>query len=334
MWLLLFTGCDVVSDVVADKYCIAADPDEDIEYTVEVPSGTTSRTLGAILEEDQIINSGADFTTCVRMTNKGECAIKAGRFKLSRDMDVDRIFEVVCGDPIPDEGVPLTITPGWRIREIDAALAKEGLTLPGEYRALVTHPKGFEAPFPLPTDSLEGYLFPETYEVNPGKWDTKEFIQRQINTLSERFYEPNQAAILEATQAGRDIGKLIIMASMLEREEPTVEQRPLVAGIIWKRLDSDWELGIDATSRYTLDVWNDRAAFLKKLGDPSDPYNTRKRLGLPPTAIGNPTLSALESALNPQESKYWYYLHDHDKILRPAINEKQHEENRRKYNVY
>ena len=84
--------------------------------------------------------------------------------------------------------------------------------------------------------------------------------------LTERFYEPNKTAILESTQAGRGMNELIIMASMLEREEPKAEQRPLVAGIIWKRLDSDWELGIDATSRYTLDVWNDRSAFLKKTG--------------------------------------------------------------------
>ena len=65
------------------------------------------------------------------------------------------------------------------------------------------------------------------------------------------------------------------MASMLEREEPKPEQRPMVAGILWKRIDNKWNLGVDATSRYTLEEWNNRKAFLKKLRDPKDPYNTR-----------------------------------------------------------
>ena len=124
------------------------------------------------------------------------------------------------------------------------------------------------------------------------------------------------------------------MASMLEKEEPKAENRPLVSGIIWKRLDEGWKLGIDATSRYTLEDWSDRKSFLKKLRDPSDPYNTRLRQGLPPTAIGNPTLSALEAALEPKDSPYWYYLHDKDKNLHPAKDSRGHEANRKKYNVY
>jgi len=324
----------MIGGVVADNYCTAADPEDDLEYTVEVPKGTTSRSLGSILEEHQIVESGEDFTTCVRLANKGQCALKAGRHRLSRDMDADGIFEVVCGNPIPDVGEPLTITPGWRIREIDAALADQGLTQPGEYLGLVTQPENFEAPYELPVDSLEGYLFPETYMINPARWDTREFIQRQLTMLAERFYTPNQDAILEAGAQGRSFHQLVIMASMLEREEPSAENRPLVSGIIWKRIDDDWHLGIDATSRYTLPEWNDRTAFLEKLRDPSDPYNTRLRPGLPPTAIGNPTLSALEAALRPEDSDYWYYLHDSDKNLHPAKDSRGHEANRRKYNVY
>jgi UPF0755 protein len=124
------------------------------------------------------------------------------------------------------------------------------------------------------------------------------------------------------------------MASMLEREEPTPSQRSLVAGILWKRLDHGWKLGVDATSRYTLEEWNDRGAFLRQLRDANDPYNTRLREGLPPTAIGNPGLVSLEAALAPIESEYWYYLHDADKILRPGRNAAEHEALRRRYNVY
>jgi UPF0755 protein len=121
---------------------------------------------------------------------------------------------------------------------------------------------------------------------------------------------------------------------MLEREEPDVGLRPMVAGILWKRLENKWHLGVDATSRYTLEKWNDRKAFLKKLQDPNDPYNTRLRPGLPPTPIGNPSLESLEAALKPEPSPYWYYLHDGNGRMHPARSAKEHEANRRRYNVY
>ena len=187
----------------------------------------------------------------------------------------------------------------------------------------------FTAKYPLPAGSLEGYLLPETYMVNPDDWDTKEFIQRQLDMLATRFYEPHRGEFAE-----RGFADVVIMASLLEREEPNPNNRQLVAGILWKRIDHDWNLGVDATSRYTLDKWNDRRAFLKKLRDPTDKYNTRLRSGLPPTPIGSPSIDSLEAALSPTDSKYWYYLHDSKQTIRPARNVAEHEANRKKYNVY
>ena len=124
------------------------------------------------------------------------------------------------------------------------------------------------------------------------------------------------------------------MMNQEEREEPTDANRPLVAGILWKRLDADWNLGVDATSRYSLENWNDRRAFLARLRDPEDPYNTRLRPGLPPTPIGSPGISALEAALTPEASEYWYYLHDAQQNLHPTRNGQEHEQMRRRYDVY
>jgi UPF0755 protein len=265
----------------------------------------------------------------VRITKEGGC-IKAGRHELGPAMSAHELIEVMCGVPLPDD-VPFTVVEGWRIREIDAALAAKGWTKPGEYAALAGNPSAFKAPFPLPTDSLEGYLFPETYMVVPDKWDTQAFIQRQIDLLAERFYTPHAD---EIAGSKRSMGEIVIMASMLEREEPKVKNRPLVAGILWKRIDAGWNLGVDATSRYTLDEWNDRKAFLVKLRDPSDPYNTRLRGGLPPTAIGNPSTPSLEAALAPTDSEFWYYLHDSRQDIHPSRNAAEHEAYRRKYDVY
>ena len=325
MLLLLLTGCEMI----ADRAGSPADASDDTEYVFEVPPGTTARSLGPKLAEAGIIDDGDAFTTYVRITKEGGC-LKAGRFTLRRDMSATEILEVVCGAPMVDEE-PFTVVEGWRIREIDAALAEKGWIEAGEYKALAGEPEKFSAPFPLPDDNLEGYLYPETYMVTVDKFTAEGFIQRQLDTLAERFYTPNQSEI-EASKRSWD--DLLIMASMVEREEPTPANRPLIAGILWKRLDNDWMLGVDATSRYTLAEWNDRRAFLGKLRDPNDPYNTRLKMGLPPTPIGNPGQAALEASLKPKSSEYWYYLHDSTQTLHPSRNQAEHEAYRRQYNVY
>jgi UPF0755 protein len=126
----------------------------------------------------------------------------------------------------------------------------------------------------------------------------------------------------------------VIMASLLEREEPRPELRPQVAGVLYNRLDHSMPLGVDATSRFKLDDWNDRAAFLKMLRDLDDPYNTRQRAGLPPGPIGAPGLASLVAALRPEPTPYWYYLHDRNAVIHFARTLKEHEANRRKYDVW
>ena len=325
MFLLLLASCTMV----ADQLGAPADPTATSSVVFEVPKGAHIRALGGPLEAEGLVSSADDFTNYVRITKEGGC-IKAGRHELSPSMTAAELIDGMCGAPLADD-VPFTVVEGWRIREIDAALAGKGWIEAGEYAALAGQPSRFQAPFALPANSLEGYLFPETYMVSPDRWDTEAFIQRQIDLLSERFYVPHADDIKGSK---RSMGELVIMASMLEREEPKVKNRPLVAGILWKRIDAEWNLGVDATSRYTLDEWNDRKAFLGKLRDPKDPYNTRLRGGLPPTAIGNPSTPSLEAALSPTDSEFWYYLHDSRQDIHPSRNAAEHEAYRRKYNVY
>jgi UPF0755 protein len=326
MLLAFFFSCDQV----ADQLGAPKDPQNTTEVIFEVPKGTTARGLGTLLEKSGVIENADNFTYYVKLTKEGGC-IKAGKFPLNAAMDAKSILQRLCEVPLANDK-PFTILEGWRIREIDAALAKEGWITSGEYSKLATDPTQFSAPYPLPNSgTLEGYLYPETYMLNPDKFTAKGFIQRQLNMLDEVFYAPNKKEI-EASK--RSWNEIVIMASMLEREEPKPKQRPMVAGILWKRIDNKWNLGVDATSRYTLEEWNNRKAFLKKLRDPKDPYNTRLKGGLPPTAIGNPSVPSLEASLNPTDSPYWYYLHDASKTLRPSKNEREHEALRKKYNVY
>lgn len=322
LWLI-FIGCSIISGLSGAP----AEPDNSSEIVVEVAKGATARGMAGPLEKAGAIDDAESFGWYVRIHKEGSC-IKAGKHRVSRAMSHAEIIEALCGVPLSD-AVPFTVIEGWRIREIDAALTKAGYIKAGEYKALAMSPQVFKANYALPADSLEGYLFPETYMLEPDRFEVKKFIQRQLDMFGERFAAKHKNGF-----GKRSLDEVVIMGSMIVREEPTEKQRPMVAGILWKRIDNKWNLGVDATSRYTLPKWNDRRAFLKKLRDPKDPYNTRLRPGLPPTAIGNPDISSLEAAAAPTSSPYWYYLHDHDGVLHPSRSVKEHEAYRRQYNVY
>lgn len=317
--VLLFLACTLGT---------APDPADNADRFFDVPAGATARGLGAPLAADGLVPSADDWGWFLRMGADGSC-IKAGRHRVRRSMTAEELLRSLCGAPVPRDE-PFTVVEGWRIREIDEALAAKGWIQPGEYAAAAADLSLYKTPFPLDgLTSLEGYLYPETYRVEPEKFKAQGLIQRQLDTFAAKFWEGWHDRL-----GTRTLGQIVVMASMVEREEPTPANRPTVAGILWKRIDSGWNLGVDATSRYTLADWNDRQAFLKKLRDPKDPYNTRLRPGLPPTAIGNPGIEALQASAQPVASDYWYYLHDSNKTLHPARTEAEHEANRARYNVY
>ena len=301
------------------------DPTDTTPFTFEVPKGTVASNLGDELVEANLIGSELEWKVFLR-TRDASC-LKAGRFELNRGMSLNGVVDTLCGAPLADD-VAFTVLEGWRIRDIDAALVEAGLSTAGAYTA-VAEGRTANAPFEVPGTTYEGYLYPETYRVPAAGVDPKTLGERQLSTFKERFLDRHPDGM-----GKRTLHDIVIMASMLEREEPKPKNRNLVAGILWKRIDSNNALGVDATSRYTLDKWNDRSAFLKLLRDPEDPYNSRLRKGLPPTPIGNPTIESLEAALAPTESEFWYYLHDSEQNLHPARNANEHEANRAKYNVY
>ena len=305
----------------------AMDPSDSADIVFEVPKGSSANGIGPKLAEQGLIPSPWKWKWFLRGENAS--CVKAGKFRLRRSMSMREVLKTICGAPLADE-VAFKVLEGWRIRDIDAALAAEGFISPGQYQT-IAESKTVTLPFTIESSTLEGFLYPETYMINADKsqFNAKAFIERQIKTFDERFYQAHKDKL-----GKRSLHEIVVMASMIEREEPTESQRPIVAGILWKRLDNQWKLGVDATSRYTLDDWSDRRSFLKMLRDPNDPYNTRLHYGLPPTAIGNPSLSALKSVTAPESSEFWFYLHDKNGVFHGGKDGAHHERNRAKYNVY
>lgn len=319
MWAIGLLGC-----VNGDAPIV---PGDDAEVVFEVPKGATANGIGPKLVEGGFVDS--TFSWKLYLRQQDMACLKAGKFRLKHSMSLNQVRETLCGPPIAED-VPFTVVEGWRIRDIDAALVEKGWIQPGEYAKIATE-KLADAPFDVPSPSYEGYLWPETYAVAPDRFTAKAFIERQLATFQEKFLTPHAK---DACVEKRGLHGIVVMASMLEREEPLPENRPVVAGVLWKRIDAGWKLGVDATSRYHLADWNDRQAFLKNLRDPEEPYNTRLRDGLPPGAIGNPALPSLEAACNPQDSEWWYYLHDAQRQFHGARDAAGHEANRKKFDVW
>lgn len=175
------------------------------------------------------------------------------------------------------------------------------------------------------TSTLEGYLFPDTYAFDPSA-STEEVV----NKLSQEF-DKN----LKSLGIASDQKEIIILASLLERESRRPEEMPLIAGIILKRIEAGWPLQIDATVQYaigsnrcsqlTCDWWT--PSLTRNDLQINSPYNSYLNQGLPPAPICNPGYTSLKSAINPETSSYWFYLHDLKGEIHFANTIEKHQEN-------
>lgn len=154
--------------------------------------------------------------------------------------------------------------------------------------------------------SLEGFLFPATYPVDPSKPVT-DLVDYQVATYEQRIAGISYAAARRKNLTKYDV---LIIASLVEREASTSRERRLVAGVIENRLRARMRLDIDATVQYAVGSW--KAELTKDDLDISSPYNTRKYPGLPPGPICNPSEDAIRAAANPLPSKYLYYVSRND----------------------
>lgn len=252
--------------------------------------------------------------------------VVAGRFILNKTMTVPEIVEVITSNKQSEAIV--TIPEGSTVVDIDATLAEQDLIEPHEFIAAVNAFDDYDSYFFLDEElqkdlphPLEGYLFPDTYFVNPIDFHSENLIQLMLNTFENRIGDELQAS-------ERPIHDVVTMASIVEKEVRTTKDIPIVAGILWKRLDTGWLLGADATLLYLKD---DRTIDYQDLQEES-PYNTRKNGGLPPGPISNPGLESLTATLHPEDSPYWYYLTtlDTGEVIYAESND-QHNANKAKY---
>lgn len=179
---------------------------------------------------------------------------------------------------------------------------------PRLYRRLAaahTPPPGF--PYKKPVQSLEGFLFPATYDFNEDT-TTKQLLDKQLVAFMRAWSQLNLKYSKSKNLTAYDV---LIIASMVEKEVQVPKERPLVAAVIYNRLHAGLSLGIDATIRYGLHIPPTKAILQSQL-DSDSPYNTRKRPGLTPTPISNPGLASLQAAAHPANVDYLFFVRKAD----------------------
>ena len=312
------------------RFALSSVSAEQDRTVVSIESGMSVSRIADLLAEKDLIRSPFAFRLYVRLHGM-QTKLQAGRFVLSEAMSVPEVVEVLRSGK--SQEISVTIPEGWTVKDIDTAIARMGLADSGSIIDCAQRCDFSSFDF-LPKVSglaarggkLEGYLYPDTYFADTANFVPKFFLERMLGAFRKNVVD---AYVADIKASGHSLHEIVTMASLVEEETRTDAERPIVAGILWKRYDGNIGLGVDATVRYIVDKPTN-AITVSDL-ETESPYNTRKYRGLPPGPIANPGLKSILAALDPQESPYWYYLHDTKGLIHYAVTNEEHNENRRKY---
>lgn len=221
--------------------------------------------------------------------------VRVGTYQLGANMSVPEVLDALQKPVKRMVRLPET---NWAARSANL-LEKDQLGPASEYMALVKSPSEFakDVDFPLPQDSLEGYLYPDTYDLPP-LMPAKAVIKRQLDNFEKRVWE--------GLGKPKDLHRVIIIASLVEMEVARDEERPMVAAVIENRLKKGMMLQIDAAINYGIQKW--RTLTYNDYRNVDSPYNLYRHKGLPPGPICSPSIKSIKAALNPDKHDYIYYV--------------------------
>ena len=271
--------------------------------TFEVQPGMTLKQVTLELFNQRLILSPSAFQAIAYIQDK-EKQIMVGEFSLSPSMlPTEIILRLTSGKTIL---YPLTIPEGYRITEIASLLDTQGLAS-SEVFILQTQDKDLIKSMDIPTDSLEGYLFPETYYLSK-LTPEKKIVQKMVNTFKEKVLKPQ---LLKSTkESPLSLHEIITLASLIEKETGLDSERKLISSVFHNRLRKNMRLQTDPTVIYAIEKFdgNIRKRDLKI----DSPYNTYRYKGLPPGPISSPGIKSIEAAIFPIKSNHLYFVSRQD----------------------
>jgi peptidoglycan lytic transglycosylase G len=272
---------------------------------VTIPKGTDADEIGDVLAAKGVVDSGRFFSLNATVTGR-RGGLRPGNYTLRRGMTNGQAIEALTKGPKAKvvKTTNITIPEGPSIKEEAPKIDKTSLT--GSYAKAASSPQVLAAirklGAPKSAKNAEGYMFPATYTVVEGA-PVKDLVNKQLGAYKQNFAKVDMGYARRKKLTRYDV---LIIASLVEREAQLDKERPLIASVIYNRLKAGTPLGIDATLRYELNMWN-RPLRVSEL-ERDTPYNTRTRRDLPPTPIGNPGLKSLRAAAHPARTDYFFFV--------------------------
>lgn len=282
-----------------------------------ITKGSSATKIAKDLEEAGLIKSALAFKVYTQL-NGISGNIPPGEFSIPQNLNIEQLISHLRKGPTE---LWVTIPEGLRREEIVEKVIEQ---------LEIKDAAAFRQEFLSLTEGDEGYLFPDTY-----LFPKEATAERVVNLLKSTFNA-------KFTYAGKGVlsrEEAVILASIIERETITDEERPIVAGVLLNRMDQGWPLQADATAQYALGTARCRGKVdcdwwvppLRANLEVNSPYNTYVINGLPPAPISNPGLSSLNAAANPAETDYMFYIHDRNGKIHFAQTLEQHNQNVQKY---
>lgn len=257
-----------------------------------------------ILYNAGLIKNKTTFKIYLKLS-KLDSKLMAGKYEFSTEMSAVEIVDKMVKGDIKKDTIKLTVPEGFTVKEIADAVEKAGLGSSQKFQDAAkngTFDYEFLKNLPKRSGKLEGYLFPDTYEL-PKNATPEQIIARMLDRFNEKF---NQEMKRLASARGMTVDQIVTMASIIEKEAKIESERPIIAGVYYNRLEIKQPLQVDATVLYALGGWKEKVLF-KDL-EIDSPYNTYKYPGLPIGPISNPGNASLNAALNPDDINYLYYV--------------------------
>ncbi len=295
--------------VCAEK--VSAEANSKAVFIIEKGQGFSD--VGSNLRQTGLIKSRFWFNVFVLASGR-HSRLQAGVYELSSDNTIAKIVQKISKGNILEEKI--TILEGWNAHDVANYLEQKQIFSQDDFLSAVkSGDKEIQDVFN--SDSflmfdflsgngrvagLEGFLFPDTYEFAFGS-SISDVLREMLANFKIKIDDELRS---EIKRQGKSLYEILIMASLLEKEVRIYSDKQMVAGILWKRLQADWPLQVDAAINYAIG----KPAARLSLDDLqlNSPYNTYRNKGLPPGPICNPGLESIRAAVYYEENPYWYYL--------------------------
>ncbi len=283
-------------------YDKAADPGSEERIELTVAPGMSTTAIASALAEQGLIENAFLFKQKSKWLGY-DGRYQAGTFDLSPSMTMEELMVALMD--ARRESVRFTIPEGYTIRQTAAALAEAGLVEETEFLRVLEE-EDFDFRFMSQTgegsDRLEGFLFPDTYEVFAGASE-RDIAEKMLTRFDEIFEDEYYD---RAEEMGRSVREIITAASLVEEETRAPKERKRIAGVLYNRLEIGMKLEFCSTVQYLLGEAKERLLYSDLEID--SPYNTYKYAGLPPGPISSPGEECIVAALYPEETDYLFFV--------------------------